>query len=468
MTRERFKYLFNLYKTGRLAFEDWEELRLAIQEGSHDEQLRVDFFQLVESDRVHETWSPELEAAMWQQIRRGSSRSDQQKELQQEQLHIPSKDQFPFKDQSGDHSNDLLRIAAFDGGLTISPRRRRLAIRRKLRFAAIAASLLFFVATAWWFSLQHLQNPLAKKTDLHKIQQDSIVTPGTDKAVLILASGERILLDSAGNGQIARQGATKIIKLNGMLSVSGPRGAGKGAASVSSMENHPERQYNTILTPRGGQFEIVLSDGSRVWLNSSSSLRFPTVFSGDKREVELTGEAYFEIEPAVAEGNNARGHGKIPFEVNIAAASGGKGMKIQVLGTSFNAMAYPDEKTINTTLLQGAVIVSDGDLAKRLAPGEQAALNRPGHQLSVSQADTRKAIAWKNELFEFDHTDLASIMRQLARWYDIEVVYRVTPDETELGGSLSKNLNLKEVLELLEGNGINHFKIEGRKVLVLP
>jgi ferric-dicitrate binding protein FerR (iron transport regulator) len=309
---------------------------------------------------------------------------------------------------------------------------------------------------------------LVKKTDGQQLPQDGNVAPGTDKAVLILANGSRIVLDSAGNGQIARQGATKIIKMNGQLSVSASEGA-QGAVG-SHAAGHPETQYNTILTPRGGQFEIVLSDGSRVWLNSSSSLRFPSVFSGDKREVELTGEAYFEIEPAaaIAAGNGVPGHGKIPFEVNIAAASGGKGMKIQVLGTSFNAMAYPDEKTINTTLLQGAVIVSDGNLAKRLVPGEQAALNRPDHQLTVNQADTRKAIAWKNGLFEFDHTDLASIMRQLARWYDIEVVYRVTPDETELGGSISKNLNLKEVLDLLEGNGINHFRIEGRKVLVLP
>lgn len=435
MTRERFKYLFHLYKTGRLTAEDWEELRLAIQEGSHDDHLRADFFQLLESDRVHETWSPELEAAMWQQIKPVSSRRQT---------------------------------------LNGAP---RVSVKRKLRYAAIAASLLIFVAAAWLFSRSAGTNGLAKNTNPHKQTDTGIVAPGTDKAVLILANGTRILLDSAGNGQIARQGATKIIKLNGTLSVTGSAGApGTEGASASGFVNHPEKQYNTILTPRGGQFEIVLSDGSRVWLNSSSSLKFPTVFSGDKREVELTGEAYFEIEPASAmtagikgaTGGSGSPHGKIPFEVNIAAASGKKGMKIQVLGTSFNAMAYPDEKTINTTLLQGAVIVSDGDLAKRLVPGEQAALNSAGHQLSVSQADTRKAIAWKNGLFEFDHTDLAAIMRQLARWYDIEIEYRFKPDETELGGSISKNLNLKEVLDLLESNGINHFKIEGRKVLVLP
>jgi ferric-dicitrate binding protein FerR (iron transport regulator) len=214
--------------------------------------------------------------------------------------------------------------------------------------------------------------------------------------------------------------------------------------------DHPA--YNIISTPRGGQYQLILPDGSKVWLNSASSLKFPTAFYGKERQVELTGEGYFEV------AKNAN----TPFSVTVNQ------MKIDVLGTHFNIMAYNDEKTMNTTLLEGAVTVSDGEMEKKLIPGQQAIVNEATRQMSVGQADILKAIAWKNGLFEFDNTDLSTIMRQLARWYDIEIVYEVTPEKTALGGSISRNLSLKEVLNMLEANGINHFNIEGKKIFVLP
>jgi ferric-dicitrate binding protein FerR (iron transport regulator) len=380
MTQERFEYLFGLYKTGSLPKEEWDELREAIRRGQHDAWLQKDFENLLQQEGIHETWTPQLEAAMWQQIRRGRS-------------------------------------------------------RHWLPYAA-AAGLLACIVMAWLFKSgpAHHSPQIAATGDIR---------PGTNKAILTLANGTQIFLDSLQNGRIARQGATTVIKLNGIISYSGdPR---QGA-------NEEAPLYNTITTPRGGQYELVLPDGSRVWLNSASSLRFPTAFRTMQREVELTGEGYFEIEKDAGR----------PFTVWVDH------MKVQVLGTSFNTMAYPDESTINTTLVDGAVVISGVGLQKKLQPGQQAVFDSASRQLSVRKTDVRLAIAWKTGLFEFDNTDLETILRQLARWYDIEIVYRVRPEKTPLGGNISRNLQLKEVLDLLEANGINHFKIEGKKVFVLP
>ncbi|GGB18457.1 iron dicitrate transporter FecR [Puia dinghuensis] len=320
---------------------------------------------------------------------------------------------------------------------------KRKAVRRVLvRSTAVAAALMGFVLSIWLVKMR--QQPDAG--DSHRPQVARIAPGNINKAVLLLADGSRIALDSVHNGQIAQQGITRIIKGNGTVSLvamAGPDEAGL--------------YYNTIMTPRGGQYRVVLPDGSRVWLNSASSLRFPATFQGNERAVELTGEGYFEIEQ----------NPHMPFIVNIRTPSGDGG-RVNVLGTHFDIMAYPDEQTINTTLLQGAVAVSKGELVTRLMPGQQAAFDSVNHQLRVKQVDTLQATAWKNGLFEFDNTDLTAIMRQLSRWYDIEIVYRVQPDKAPLGGNISKNLDLADVLALLEASGTNHFKIEGKKVLVLP
>ncbi len=414
MTRERFEYLFDQFRADRLSQEDWDELRQAIREGAHDEHLKQIFSILVERGGLHKTWTPELATAMWQQIRQGSQPAITQPEA--------------LADQA---------ISAF---------RPVAGRRRMMRFAAVAASVTAIIALAWWF------RPVSKYAAVaiaKKIPENNI-HPGGNKAILTLPNGSRIILDNTPNGQIAREGSATFHKSDGKLTVSqnnpgGNATAVQAGASVDAAEA-------VIATPRGGQFELVLPDGTRVWLNSASSLRFPTAFKGKQREVELTGEGYFEIAK----------NSKMPFLVTV------NHMKINVLGTHFNAMAYADEKSINTTLLEGAVIVSEGDLVKRLQPGQQASLKSAEHQLAVSQADLQKTIAWKNGLFEFDNTDLPAIMRQLARWYDIEIIYRVKPDKTALGGSISRSLNLTEVLSLLEAFKINHFKIDGKKVFVLP
>ncbi|MBN9380658.1 MAG: FecR domain-containing protein [Chitinophagaceae bacterium] len=396
MSRERFEYLLGLYKSGGLTQAEWDELREAIRQGVYDPLLEKDFRALLEEGGRHESWTTEAENAVWRGIQQGRR----------------------------------------SGKSKVSNMRRLL-----VRGSAVAASIIVCFALTWRF-LSHI-HPNAKKVTA---VANNDVAPGGNKAILTLGNGTQIILDGRQDGRIARQGSTSVLKFNGVISYS--RDAGRMPAEGDAGTS----LYNTITTPRGGQYELVLPDGSRVWLNSASSLRFPTAFKGTRREVELKGEGYFEIEKDAER----------PFAVSV------NNMKVQVLGTSFNTMAYPDERTINTTLLDGAVIVAQGDMQKKLEPGQQAALDSIGHRLSVRRVDIRQAIAWKTGLFEFDNTDLATVMRQVARWYDIEVIYQANPDKTLLGGSISRSLNLKEVLSLLETNGINHFKIEGKKVFVLP
>lgn len=396
MSRERFEYLLGLYKSGGLTQAEWDELRDAIRQGEHEPLLEKDFRALLEEGGRHESWTSEAEAIVWRGIQQGR--------------------------QSGKSAASGVR-------------------RLLVRWSAVAASIIVCIALIWWFRLPTRSNAKAVAA-----VTGGDVAPGGNKAILTLANGTQIILDSRQDGRIARQGSTTVLKFNGVISYSREAGRTSAEGDANTL------LYNTITTPRGGQYELVLPDGSRVWLNSASSLRFPTVFKGARREVELKGEGYFEIEKDAGR----------PFAVSVNK------MKVQVLGTSFNTMAYSDEQTINTTLLDGAVIVTQGDMQKKLEPGQQAALDSAGHRLSVRKVDMRQVIAWKTGLFEFDNTDLATVMRQVARWYDIEVVYRVSPDKTLLGGSISRNLNLKEVLGLLEANGINHFKLEGKKVFVLP
>jgi ferric-dicitrate binding protein FerR (iron transport regulator) len=425
MTKERFEFLFEQYKADRLSQEDWDELRMAIRDGFHSVWLQDDFWQTMERGGLHETWTPELEESVWRQIMKQRHPAAMVMSGEEEETPVVS-----------------MKRSSFNRNWVIW-------------CGSVAASLLIITVLLCFFRPVSKHGVPVIATHVAGTE----VHPGGDKAILTLADGTRIALDSVKNGQIARQGAATFNKSNGTLSISFAGAGGMahnqpGSTSADNIraESGVGAEEAFVSTPRGGQYQLILPDGSKVWLNSASTLRFPTVFKGKERSVQLSGEGYFEIAKNAA----------MPFSVTVNQ------MKVRVLGTHFNTMAYSDEKTINTTLLEGAVEVSEGDLTKRLLPGQQAALNSAGHQLAVGQADIQKAIAWKNGLFEFDHTDLAMIMRQLARWYDIEIIYRVSPDKTPLGGSISRNLGLTEVLNLLEANGINHFKTEGKKVFVLP
>ncbi|MBO9152250.1 FecR family protein [Chitinophaga sp. GCM10012297] len=309
---------------------------------------------------------------------------------------------------------------------------------RTLRFggrwwlaAAVVAGL---AAVGTWMLMpgkQPQQPPVA-------VQPVNDALPGGNKATLTLADGSTVSLDSAGNQVIAQQGAA--IKQTGGLLV------------YQSQEAGAMPVFNTLRTPRGGQFRITLPDGSAVWLNAESSLRFPVAFSGAERRVEMTGEAYFEIKQDAAH----------PFRVQVTPQT-----EVTVLGTHFNVNAYTNEPGISATLLEGAVQVKAGNDSRRLSPGQQARVNRSGQITVLRNVDTEEAVGWKNEIFYFRDADIQSVMRQLERWYDVEVEYRGQIPSRRFQGEIQRNLKLSDVLEGLRSTGIG-FNIEGKKIVVMP
>lgn len=296
-----------------------------------------------------------------------------------------------------------------------------------------AAAVVLFILGAGVFAFLEKSN---KVKDNLVLLQD--VAPGGNKATLLLANGSSVVLDSTGN-RVIQQGNTAIQQSNGQLQYQ----AGGNAADAG---------YNTLSTPRGAQYRVTLSDGTKVWLNSASSLKYPAVFTGKERIVELHGQGYFEVAK----------HAGLPFKVKV------NNMEVNVLGTHFDIMAYSDEKMISTTLLEGAVQIHSGGETQLLKPGQQAVLNKESQLLSVHEVAVNKVVAWKEGLFVFNNIDLPTILREISRWYDVEIVYEVVPNGKLYGGGISRQLQLSEILHFLEANGINRFKITGRKVIVLP
>ena len=310
----------------------------------------------------------------------------------------------------------------------------RWMVNKSARWAA-AVLLLVCGAGAWYFLSRPAKTALT--TNTNNIAYD--VAPGSNKAVLTLGDGSTLTLDSAGN-RVIQQGNTAINQRSGLLQYQ----ASGTAASVS---------YNTLTTPRGGKFRIVLPDGTRVWLNAASSIRYPTAFTGKERKVEVTGEAYFEV------AKNA----VMPFRVNVDNKA-----EIEVLGTHFNINAYPDEAAINTTLLEGKVKVSAGHLpGTLLQPGQQASLAAAGALQVLNDVDTTQIIAWKEGWFQFHMATLPDVMRQLSRWYDVEVSYPANIPDRAFEGRMQQDLTLAQVLKILERYQV-HFHIEDRKITVLP
>jgi transmembrane sensor len=263
-----------------------------------------------------------------------------------------------------------------------------------------------------------------------------------NQAILTLSNGSVIILDSTKNGIITNQGNVKIIKLDsGQLAYSPLSSNGTASSEIS---------YNTISTPRAAQYQVVLSDGTKVWLNAASSLRYPTSFSGQDRRVELHGEGYFEV---------AKNKDK-PFHVQVGA------VEVEVLGTHFNIMAYEDEAAIQTTLLEGSVKVSYNSQSDLLKPGKQAILNRDDNKLTTSDANVQQVVAWKNGYFYFDKSDVKTIMRQVSRWYDLDIIYESPAPDMKFSGKIERDLPLSGIAHLLESGQI-HFRIEGKNCIML-
>jgi transmembrane sensor len=273
--------------------------------------------------------------------------------------------------------------------------------------------------------------------------------PGSDKATLQLGNGAVIQLDSSGKDNFISQGSARISAQKGRLSYAEASGALPGAAHLP--EGSGPLAYNILSTPKGGQYQVVLQDGTRVWLNAASSLKYPAVFNGKDRTVELTGEAYFEVAKDV----------KRAFHVQLRNR-----LQVEVLGTGFDVMAYPEEGAINTTLVNGSVrLVKDGQ-SVLLKPGQQGVLGENAATFQVGEASLEHTLAWKNGIFEFDNLSLQTIMRQVARWYDVDIDYKVNMENQVYSGTISRQGNLSELLKLLEYTGTVHFTIDGKKINV--
>jgi len=304
---------------------------------------------------------------------------------------------------------------------------------------AAAASILLLLSAGGYFLLYR---PTIQQIAQNQIHND--VLPGGNKAVLTLANGRQISLTDAKSGVLASQGKTAIHKTASGQVVYDIKQSGTGNPSQ-------EIQYNTITTPKGGKWEAVLADGSKVWLDAASSIRFPTAFTGKNRTVEITGQAYLEIIHDA----------KKPFRVFA------DGQTIEDIGTHFNINAYTDEAAIKTTLLEGSISVSAGGRKVLLKPGQQALSNSSSPGFKVADVNTEEAIAWKNGYFRFNDENIQGIMRQLARWYNIDVQYEGDITRDGLNGKISRDKNISQVLNMLAETKLVHFKIEGRRITVM-
>jgi len=267
--------------------------------------------------------------------------------------------------------------------------------------------------------------------------------PGKKAAVLTLANGQQIALDSAATGTISRQGNMAVINMKGILAYNSTTATTSGITK--------EITYNTLTTNAGNQYQLVLPDGSRIWLNAASSVKFPVNFSSKERSVEIAGEAYFEVASDV----------RRPFLVHY------RDMTIQVLGTHFNVNAYADEQAVATTLLEGSVKVIRGEDHTLITPGQQVQMSGKGMRV-VSDVNTEEVVAWKDDQFYFRRTEIRSIMRQLARWYNVTVDYEGRETEERFYAKIPRSAPLSEVLKALSMTGKVHFRTGQRTVTVYP
>jgi len=304
------------------------------------------------------------------------------------------------------------------------------------RLAIAAAGIIFIAAGAYFLFNMKPDEALVAKNSIEK--ED--ITPGGNRAILTLGNGKQIILDSTLQGTIALQGNATITKNNeGQIVYD----ASKGNAGAEIL-------YNTVSTPVGGIFKVVLPDGSNVWLNAGSSVYFPTSFTGNERKVTITGEAYFEIAKNEAQ----------PFKISVNNKE-----EIQVIGTHFNVMSYENEPDTRITLLEGAIRISKENKKIVLKPGQQA-ISGKGYIQKTNELNTIHEVEWTNGLFDFQDDNLPYIMRQLSRWYNIDVVYSGNVPQGHYVGSIRKQSGIREVLKMLELAGDVSFSIVGKQIVV--
>jgi transmembrane sensor len=300
-----------------------------------------------------------------------------------------------------------------------------------------AAAILFFLVISSVFMFRDRSVVKLPVTETQGKRFKNDIAAGQEGAILTLSNGKTIVIDTAGNGSLLKEANTEIVKKDGNI-------------SYVNQERGSEIVYNTLTTPKGRQYSLTLSDGSKVWLNAASSITFPTSFVGSERKVNITGEVYFEVFHS----------DRVPFIVQ-------KGdVKVQVLGTHFNFNSYEDENSTNITLLEGLIKVTKGNGSNLIKPGQQAQLHPTGIKL-INNVDVDQVMAWKNGIFRFEKIDIGSIMRQLSRWYDVEVTYDKKIND-KFYAVIPRDTKLSEVLKALELTGKVRFEIDGKKIIVLP
>jgi ferric-dicitrate binding protein FerR (iron transport regulator) len=402
MHQEKLEELLNLFVKGEISRAEYEELIKYIGESPVEEDLNQAIDRVFQKMKNQDLLSKEEKALIYQNIiqdKRFESDFHQQSSL------------FP---------------------------------RTLWKQLGIAASILFIVSSGLYFYITRAEVQLVTAEAKVIDTAPSIISPGGNKAILTLSDGSKIILDHAKNGILADQAGVRIQKTSdGELLYT-------FSTTGSSLEKETKIIYNTIETPAGGKYQINLPDGSKVWLNASSTLRFPALFAGKTREVELTGEAFFDV---------AKNKTK-PFVVVT------KDQIVEVIGTQFNINSYSDEGNIKTTLIEGAVKIIYRDKVVLLGPGQQF---QPVNSISkIVEADTEEVVAWKNGYFLFKNEDIRSIMRKVSRWYDVEISYEGEVPTVGFGGNISRSKDISAVLNALQLTNAVHFKVEGRRITVMP
>jgi transmembrane sensor len=422
MQSQKIRYLLSQQRAGLLSDEEQQELTNLLQNPEYEQLIQEE---LVRSLQENESEGLPARLPGIQPDRQGHS--DWQPVLQR----ILSVDKTAGT--AGERQSQLPGYTDRRRGLLFS--------FPILKWSAAAILALTLAGGGILFLTKKHPRPSLAITDAHPTGGN--IVPGSNRATLTLANGQQIVLNNAQNGVLSRQGNIQVIKLD----------SGKLAyetAASSKPQASGEATYNTITTPRGGQYQVTLPDETKVWLNAESSLRFPTSFTDKERSVQLTGEAYFEV----AQNKNK------PFLVKAGQT------ETRVLGTHFNIMAYGDENAVRTTLLEGSVQMGQGTQSSLLRPGEQGEFDTRGGEIRTRTVNTRAAIAWKDGYYYFDRTPVQSVMRQIARWYNVDIIYQGAIPRDEIVGRIPRTAYVSEVLHIMELIGIR-FKIEEKKIIVL-
>jgi ferric-dicitrate binding protein FerR (iron transport regulator) len=392
MSQERFRQLLNQYISDELSPAEKAELQQMMQQPEYAETLDAFVREIMVSEQFSEIDSPVVKAQLDNYLSK----------------HI-------------DYKKSIHRL---------SP---RLWLR-------VAAAIIVLLGTAGLFFYFNQPQRNIAATHVSKQQQD-VLPPANDKAVITLANGKQINLNDVATGAVTSEANADIIKL------------ADGRIMYNVKGKSSEVALNLLTVPRGTTpVHLTLSDGSHIWVNAASSLKYPAVFTGNNRTVEIAGEAYFEIAPD----KNA------PFIVKKINTD----TRVQVLGTHFNVNAYDNEKSIEVTLMEGAVNVVKGNVQMRIKPRQQAVVKDDDIQLN-NTPDLEKIMSWKNNEFIFENDDIESIMRQLERWYDIEAIIK-EPSDRRYIGRINRNVPLSQVLDMFEKLGYINFEINDKKVTVIP